>query len=320
MAFLPQHALERLAGAHRAGRLAHAYLVCGGRGSGKGWLVGQLAALLLEQEPDKALKHPDAHVAEPESRSRRILIEQIRRLDHAIREKPSAGTRKVVIIRDADRLQPQAANAFLKTLEEPPPGTHLFLTSSSPGALLDTILSRCIRVDLRAPAAPEPSGAELELLDALESVALSPGSSAGAAFRLSRKFLDVLEREREAIRAEFDAAFKQDQAHYQKTTDGSWLDEREDQLKALTEASALRQRATLIQTIANWHADVLRIQHGARPILDRPAQTRAAESQEPRELLRRIAAIEGTISDLDRGVQEPLAVEAGFLRLFDSQP
>jgi DNA polymerase-3 subunit delta' len=320
MAFLPQHALERLAGAHRAGRLAHAYLICGGRGSGKDWLVGQMTAILLGQDPDKALKHPDAHVAEPESRSRRILIEQIRRLDHAIREKPSAGRLKVAIIRDADRLQPQAANAFLKTLEEPPPGTHLFLTSASPGALLDTIVSRCITLHLRAPAAPEPSGAELELLDALESAALTPGSSAGAAFRLARKFLEVLEREREAIREEFEEAFKQDQAHYQKTTDGSWLDAREDQLKALVEASALRRRAALIQAIANWHADVLRIQHGARPVLDRPAQARAAELHEAREMLRRISAIEETISDLDRGVQEPLAVEAGFLRLFDSQP
>ena len=61
---------------------------------------------------------------------------------------PPNGRRKVVIISDADRLQPQAANAFLKTLEEPPKDSLLLLLSALPEALPDTILSRCIAIPL----------------------------------------------------------------------------------------------------------------------------------------------------------------------------
>ncbi len=318
MPFLPADTFERLQTAYHAGRLAHAYLLCGSRGSGKNRVVEQMTALLLGTDPSQALTHPDVHIAEPESRSRRILIEQIRRLEHALREKPSAGPRKVAIIRDADRLQPQAANAFLKTLEEPPAGTHVFLTSSAPGALLDTIVSRCIVVHLRSDSPPEPSAPELALLDALEAVTLAPGSAPGSGFRLARRFLEILASERESIRDEFEAAFKQEQAHYQKTTDGAWLAEREDQLKAMVESAALRRRSSLIQALAGWHADVLRIQHGSRPVFDRPALTRAAGTLTTQQLLRRVRAIEETASDLDRGVQEPLAVEAGFLKVFES--
>jgi DNA polymerase-3 subunit delta' len=262
------------------------------------------------------LKHPDFHSAEPESKSRRILIEQIRRLEHALRTKPSVGSRKVAVIREADRLQPQAANAFLKTLEEPPAGSHVFLTSSTPDALLETIISRCIVVHLQ-PGPPQPaSDSSQELLGALEKLLAEPGSPTRAGFALARNFLDVLSRERERIRDEADEAFKSEQSHYRQTTDGSWLEEREEQLKALSEATAIRTRNELIQTLAGWFADVLRVQHGSPAAFDRPAIQREAAATGPRLTLRRIQAIEETATTLDRGVQEALAIESGFLKLF----
>ncbi len=159
MAFPPAHALERLLEAQAAGRLGHAYLFCGPRGSGKQGVIERLSASILGAAPGAVLKHPDFHSAEPESKSRRILIEQIRRLESALRAKAFVGNRKVAVIRDADRLQPQAANAFLKTLEEPPAGSHVFLTSSTPDALLDTISSRCIVVHLQPGPVHPPSAA-----------------------------------------------------------------------------------------------------------------------------------------------------------------
>ena len=316
MAFPPQLALERLIEAQTAGRLAHAYLLCGPRGCGKQDIVEKLSAHILATDSENILRHPDFHSAEPESKSRRILIEQIRRLEHALRSKPSAGPRKVAVIRDADRLQPQAANAFLKTLEEPPSGSHVFLTSSAPDALLETIVSRCIVVQLQPGPAQPPSPAVEELLHSLEKILAAPGSPTRAAFALSRSFLDVLGRERERIRDEAEEAHKAEQAHYKQATDGSWLEEREEQLKAMSEAAAIRTRGELIQSLAGWFADVSRVQHGSAPAFERPAVRAQAAETDTRLTLRRILAVEETASLLDRGVQEALAVEAGFLKLF----
>ncbi len=314
MAFAPEQALERLLAAHDSGRLGHAYLLCGPRGGGKAALIDRLAARILAT--DDARRHPDFHHAEPESRSRRILVEQIRRLEQALRSKPVAGPRKVAVIREADRLQPQAANAFLKTLEEPPAGSHVFLTSSSPDALLETILSRCIVVPLRAGIARPPGEGAEELLAALERLVADPGSPTRAAFSLARTFLDVLGRERERIRDEAAESFKGDQAHYRQSTDGKWLEEREEQLKALSEAATLRTRAELMQTLSGWFADLLRVQHGGVAAFDRPAVRAQASVMNPKSVLRRIDALEETASALDRNIQEALAVEAGFLKLF----
>lgn len=316
MAFSPQVALDRLLEAHQAGRLAHAYLLCGPAGSGKETILSALASRILEVEPDHLSRHPDFHLAQPESKSRRILIEQMRRLEHALRAKPSAGSKKVAVIREADRLQPEAANAFLKTLEEPPAGSHVLLTTSSPDALLQTIRSRCLVVVLRPGPVPPPDAVAAELLDALESAMSRPASPTTAAFSLARAFLDVLGRERERVRDEGMETLKSEQAHYKQTTDGSWLEEREDQLKATSEAAALRCRTELIQILANWFADVLRVQNGMPPVLDRPFIRDSAARTPPSVALRRVAVIEETAGQLDRGVQEALAVESGFLKLF----
>jgi len=77
-----------------------------------------------------------------------ISIEVIRDLKSWITLTPT-GTHKVVIIDDADRLGAEAANTLLKVLEEPPAYAHFFLISSQPGQLLQTVLSRCERVDFR---------------------------------------------------------------------------------------------------------------------------------------------------------------------------
>ena len=68
-------------------------------------------------------------------KSRQIKIDQLRELEHALQMKASDGRRKVVIISDADRMGTQAANAFLKTLEEPPNNSLLLLLSAIPEVL-----------------------------------------------------------------------------------------------------------------------------------------------------------------------------------------
>src|SRR6266487_6713506 len=150
MPFSRTTALEYLRRANEQNRLAHAYLISGPLGSGKQQLAADLASLANGTPAGDVFsaKAREIFVARPESKSRRIVIEQIRDLEHALQMRARNGRRKVAIISDADRLQPQAANAFLKTLEEPPKDSLLLLLSALPEALPDTILSRCIAIPL----------------------------------------------------------------------------------------------------------------------------------------------------------------------------
>ena len=159
------------------GRLPHAFLFVGPEGIGKRAFALRLAqALLCERVPEAELDpcgrcpgclqvmagtHPDLlQVATPEDKHE-LPIRVIRDLCIDLGLKPMSGRRKVAIIDDADDMNDEAANAFLKTLEEPPPGSTLILIGTSAEAQLDTILSRC-RV-VRFDPLPESELAELLL-------------------------------------------------------------------------------------------------------------------------------------------------------------
>jgi len=88
--------------------------------------------------------HPDVLWIRPESKSRVITIDQIRDVLHVVSLKPTEARTKVAVLVGADRMNTQAANAFLKTLEEPPGNALLILLSTQPQNLLQTILSRCL--------------------------------------------------------------------------------------------------------------------------------------------------------------------------------
>ncbi len=320
MAFTAEDALHLLRSAHAKDRLAHAYLISGPIGSGKRRLAGQLAGLVVG-DASAPLQNPDVHTIEPESKSRRILTEQIRELEHALQMRSFFGGRKVGIVFDADRLQANAANAFLKTLEEPPGHSHLLLVSAQPDQLLDTIASRCLEVPLRATAPRELSALQQRLLAGLRSVAVRTGAEIAGAFSLAREFQQCLAAAREAIQERADADLKADELHYKQTSDArAWLDEREEYFKAVVEARYQAERAALVETLEQWWADVLRQQHGAAA-LDFPefaADTAALAGQlSTAQLLRRNAALEQLRENLGRsGVQEQLAIECAFLEAF----
>ena len=143
MPFTRKAAIGFLRRAHENNRLAHAYLISGPVGSGKREVAAELANAVNGTNVNEVFssKAREIFVAEPESKSRRILITQIRELEHGLQMRGHEGRQKVGIIADADRLQPHAANAFLKTLEEPPGNSLLLLLSALPEALPDTIVS-----------------------------------------------------------------------------------------------------------------------------------------------------------------------------------
>lgn len=321
MAFSPEAAFSYLRQAHERGRLAHAYLIAGPADAGKRRLASRLANLVQGTEEQDVFTSalPDVYLAEPASKSRRIVIEQIRGLEHALQMRATDGRRKVAILAEADRLQPQAANAFLKTLEEPPNDSLLLLLSTLPEALPDTIISRCIPIPLALSEEVAPSAEETELVELLGEIAGSEAGGVQAPYRLAQGFQRLLAKTREAIQSENAAALKLEETRYKNTTDGSWLDEREDHYKALSESRYVQRRAQLVEVLLRWWTDVLRASAGIdrREIPAAESQTRALAARlSTPEILRRIRRLEELRDHLGRNIQEALAVEVAFLGVF----
>lgn len=321
MAFSPETAFSYLSRAHEQSRLAHAYLISGGPGSGKRALAARLAHMVngLAEEEVFAAGMGRIYVAEPESKSRRIVIEQIRNLEHSLQMRAEEGRRKVAIVCDADRLQPQAANAFLKTLEEPPNDSLLLLLSTLPEALPDTVISRCIPIPLAAPEDVMPSAEETELVELLASATSPQSNGVQGPYQLAQGFQRLLTQTRAAIQTENAAALKAEEVRYKNTTDGAWLDEREDHFKALTESRYVQRRAQLVEVLLRWWSDVLRARTGVAreeiPAAKKETSALAERLSTP-DILRRIRRLEELRDHLGRNIQEALAVEVAFLTVF----
>ena len=285
-------------------------------------LAAELASLVNGTNVNDVFstKAREIFIARPESKSRRIVIEQIRDLEHALHMRASNGRRKVVIISDADRLQPQAANAFLKTLEEPPKDSLLLLLSALPEALPETILSRCIAISLASHDQRQSKAAEEEeLVRLLQQSAREQNWNIQYAYRLAQEFQRLLRAIREQIKRETDEALKQEQARYKDATDGAWLEEREQYYKALTESLYLQQRAGLIETLFAWWSDVLRSSTNVerRNLPSASKETGALATRfKSAEILQRVRCLEELRDHLGRNIQEALAIEAAFLTIF----
>jgi len=160
------------------GRLHHAWLLMGAEGVGKAGFAWRAAARLLgasnfdPPDDDPALRlltagsHPDFLMLEREEEKgalRKVIsVDQARRLPAFFSKAPAIGRYRVAIIDAADDLNPNAANAVLKTLEEPSARGVILLVSHTPGRLLPTIRSRCRRLTF----APWPEDAVADVLRA----------------------------------------------------------------------------------------------------------------------------------------------------------
>ena len=158
----------RLAAAHAADRMPHALLIHEAPGAGGDWLALWAAQLVLCTQPQGAPcgvclgckrvaagQHPDLTSLRLVEDSQQIRIEQVRELSEELSLTSHQGSYKVGLVSPADALNRFAANALLKTLEEPPARTLLILVATQPSRLPPTILSRCQRIRVRAPARSE---------------------------------------------------------------------------------------------------------------------------------------------------------------------
>jgi DNA polymerase-3 subunit delta' len=154
-----------------AERPVHAYLLVGPRGSGVEDAARCFAAALVAPDGDERAQdlvlrgaHPDVVEFEPEGGTYQVGPVVRGRIIPEASRAPLEGARKVVVLFEADRLhgaRDESANTLLKTLEEPPPRTVILLVTAFPDELVDTVRSRCQRIDL-APLAEDVVRAALE--------------------------------------------------------------------------------------------------------------------------------------------------------------
>jgi DNA polymerase III subunit delta' len=317
------------------GRLGHAYLFTGDSLEELETLARTLAKTLNCQNPvktsgvatdccDECLScrkidgdiHADVHWARPESKSRVITIDQTRDLMQQIQLKPTEAGYKIAVIAGADRLNVQAANAFLKTLEEPPQKSVLILLSTEPSRILETILSRCLRLNFSAETARPLSAEHSYWLQQFSSAAAAEQKSLFGRYRL----LDSLLQRLGAIREKVDETVSA-RSPLEKYSDAEkdLREKWEDELKAAVEAEYRRQRAEVLLLLQWWLRDVwLHTLAAGEQLLHLPQIAGADEVAKrinTRQAQENLTVLEQTQRLLYTNVQEALALEVGLLKL-----
>ena len=317
------------------GRLGHAYLFTGDQLEDLETLARTLAKTLNCRQPvtqdgaiidccDECLScrkidhetHADIHWARPESKSRVITVEQMRNLMQQIQLKPTEAEYKVAVIVAADRLNPQAANAFLKTLEEPPPKSILILLSTEPSRILETILSRCLRLNFSGDGARPLDVAQAEWLEKFGALAAGEQKSLLNRYRL----LDVLLQKLGEIRARLgETLTARSPLEKYDDVEKNLRDKWEDELAAAIEAEYRRHRAELLLLVQWWLRDVwLHTLAAGRDLLRFPniaSSEMAARGLNPGQAMENLQTLDQTQRLLHSNVQEALALEVGLLKL-----
>ena len=319
MSFPFEQAQRLLMHARRSGRLPHALLFTGTPAAGTHRLALAMAAELNGAQATslETLRHPMCRVLRPGSKSRKILIEDIRNVEPFLALRAAEGETKLVIILEADRMMEEAANAFLKTLEEPPPQTVIIMITEQPSRLLITILSRCVRVPLHEGGNTlHLSEAQQAFLPAVTAALPLVGSDI-AALALRADFQALLTERKEQITKRLTAAIKAEAKAIAEGTDiRDWEARQKDATAALIETEYLAEREQMLELLSLCLGQaVLLASHApdVNPIT--PEIASLAQARPIADLLQRMRALEALRTDLNFNVNEALTLDSHLLNI-----
>ena len=339
-----ERAVQMLRRSIRRGQVGHAYLIAGPPGTGKRTLAIAFAlALNCESVPESGEgagepcelcsqcsrirrgTHPDVVYIDLETQAaaqsqasgkksvppKEIRIETIREMQAGMSLHPYSARKKVYIIGDAERMNDEAANCLLKSLEEPPSHSILILLASDERAVLPTISSRCIYVPLRslpreriAAHLHSTSGVDLDRAGLLAALS---GGRIGTALTMVGESR-ALESRAEALR---------ELVLLRGATITSRLDTSARLAKMFTDARSDLYR--LLDTWEGWWRDLLVTTAGARDLAQNVDQGAALDSQanrlDPVSALEAVSLVQRTRRQLQENVNPRLALEALTLGL-----
>lgn len=271
-----ESALQGIRNSVDKGRLAQAYLVVGDmRHAAPDFAAAVLRLILCADRGCGVCRacrqiagrtHPDVHWLEPQKKSRTIPILAIRDLQKQVYQTSFLGGWKAVVIAGADRLgtagQDASGNAFLKTLEEPPPRTLMLLLTDTPDAVMATIRSRCQRVMLGIDEMQFDYPWKDDLLRLLK-VEMAAGS-----LWLGMKRTGLLAGILAAIRGRIE---KEEQAAAKAIEEQGGSESDDEELDARVESRYRGERDAMLRIILAWYRDIFVVRTGGgRDVLHFP--------------------------------------------------
>lgn len=311
-------ALEYFRAAADSGRLSHAWLVsCTDISDGLGFAERALAYLfcggLIKPCGDcpacrqvSAHRHPDVQWVEPILKSRKISIEHMLEVNSQIARSSFAGGWKAAVLLNADRMTDEAANSFLKTLEEPPGQTVLFLLTDAVEDCLPTILSRCHRVTLQKGERPGSAGWMPDLLELLRT--MPPGGYAEGAAHAA-ELAALIEREKKRIEDEMSSRPSDDDSRKAKEV-----------FEARVSAAVRLERSEMLRNMVLWQRDVMFAAQGLEDETfhfrgDADVIRRQAEGLTWAKARARVEAVEAMARRFEQNLNEITVLELGVAAL-----
>ncbi len=260
--------------------------------------------------------HPDVTWIRPGKKSRIISVDQIRDLIHVAQVRPSVARYKIGILSGAERLRIEAANAFLKTLEEPPPDSIFILLTTDADRLLETILSRCLRLSF-ASGMIHLDEAVATWLEEMARGLTEASPTLLQRYLLLQSLLTALGTARERIEESLTAVSP---LRRFPDAESDQKDRWEDELDAAIEAEYRRRRGEFLAGFHAWLRDlwIQTLGNGGEVLLPRLGQAS--------ELIGRRLSSPSARANLDHwertqrllfstNAQEALVLEVGLLKL-----
>lgn len=315
-------AYARLLNASKTGRFAQGYIIAGPPQTVGREFAGRVLQMVFCESGTAcgqcsncvrvaAHRHPDVLWIEPHKKSRIIPIEDVRSLQVRMSQTAREGGWKGAVLVGADRLGPEASNAFLKTLEEPAPRTVFLLLSENPELMLTTVRSRCQMIALdgqsRLPAEVENKLLSI-ILDPAARGALSARGRFTGSFAQSEALTAMLKAIKSGIEEQEGALVGDEKGDE---------DVDKDVISARASARYRAIRGDVMRSLSMWYRDILVLACGGDLSTlhypDRLADLQSlAGKVRVADALRRVNVVERMNEQLDRNLQEKVVFDNGM--------